>query len=113
MFQEMCADCGVGPDGAPLKDDWDPNSPAVVEKMRNWLSRLRQTCLHPQVGLRNRKALGSSKGPLRTVAEVLAGAYLRAFYCPFIVSSKLLIITEERYALEMSFISTLLREQNH
>ena len=107
MFQEMCADCGVALDGTPLKDDWDPNSPTVVENMRNWLSRLRQTCLHPQVGLRNRKALGSSKGPLQTVAEVLAGAYLRAFCCHFIVSPRFLVATDERYASATSFISTL------
>lgn len=72
LFQEMCADCGVQPNGRPLKEDWDPNSPGIIEKMRIWLSRLRQTCLHPEVGLRNRKALGSGKGPLRTVAEVLS-----------------------------------------
>ena len=72
MFQEMCDDCGVDLNGAPLREDWDPASPATVEKLRSWLSRLRQTCLHPQVGLRNRKALGSNKGPLRTVSEVLA-----------------------------------------
>ena len=113
MFQEMCADCGVALDGTPLKDDWDPNSPAVVEKMRNWLSRLRQTCLHPQVGLRNRKALGSSKGPLRTVAEVLAGAYLLAFYYPFLVSSKFHIITQALCASAISFILDLARERNH
>ncbi|KAI7565879.1 hypothetical protein KC346_g21152, partial [Hortaea werneckii] len=39
--------------------------------MRTWLARLRQTCLHPQVGGRNRKALGRGQGPLRTVSEVL------------------------------------------
>ena len=72
LFQEMCTDCGVDFNGTPLKEDWDPNSPGTIEKMRIWLSRLRQTCLHPEVGLRNRKALGSGKGPLRTVAEVLS-----------------------------------------
>lgn len=72
LFQEMCADCGVDRNGVQLKEDWDPHSPTVLERMRTWLSRLRQTCLHPEVGLRNRKALGSGKGPLRTVAEVLA-----------------------------------------
>ena len=72
LFQEMCADCGVDLNGTPLKGDSDPTSPGIIEKMRIWLSRLRQTCLHPEVGLRNRKALGSGKGPLRTVAEVLS-----------------------------------------
>ena len=72
MFQEMCEECGVDNEGMPSRGDWDPNAPAVIETMRTWLSRLRQTCLHPQVGIRNRKALGNTKGPLRTVAEVLA-----------------------------------------
>lgn len=70
MFQEMAEDCGLDRNGGPLKEDWDPDSPAVIEKMRIWLTRLRQTCLHPEVGSRNRRALGG-KGPLRTVAEVL------------------------------------------
>jgi len=71
LFKEMSDDLGLNLDGAPLADDWDPESPAVIEKMRNWLTRLRQTCLHPEVGHRNRRALGNTKGPLRTVGEVL------------------------------------------
>ena len=70
MFQEMAEDCGLDINGGPLADDWDPDAQAVVEKMRSWLTRLRQTCLHPEVGARNRRALGG-KGPLRTVSEVL------------------------------------------
>ena len=71
MFQQMADDCGLDLQGAPLHDDWDPEDPQTVEKMRTWLVRLRQTCLHPEVGSRNRKALGNGRGPLRTVAEVL------------------------------------------
>ena len=71
LFKEMSEDCGLDTNGAPLTEDWDPESAIVIEKMRNWLIRLRQTCLHPEVGAKNRKALGSSKGPLRTVGEVL------------------------------------------
>jgi E3 ubiquitin-protein ligase SHPRH len=71
MFQEMCSDCELSIEGAPLKEDWNPNDKAVVEKMRSWLARLRQTVLHPEVGDRNRRALGQSHGPLRTVEEVL------------------------------------------
>lgn len=71
MFGQMAEDCGFNLDGTPRIDDWNPDSPATVEKMRNWLIRLRQTCLHPEVGARNRRALGNSKGPLRTVEEVL------------------------------------------
>ncbi|KAL6716342.1 hypothetical protein ACLMJK_005908 [Lecanora helva] len=71
LFKEMCEDCGLDTDGAPRADDWDPESSAMIEKMRYWLARLRQTCLHPEVGTHNRRALGSGKGPLRTVREVL------------------------------------------
>ncbi|KIX06596.1 uncharacterized protein Z518_04572 [Rhinocladiella mackenziei CBS 650.93] len=72
LFQELCEDCDLDRTGAPLNDDWDPDSPAMVEKMRTWLTRLRQTCLHPEVGGRNRRALGrSNNGPLRTVEQVL------------------------------------------
>lgn len=71
LFETMCEDCGCGSDGSPLTDDWDPKSPVLLQKMRAWLCRLRQTCLHPQVGGRNRRALGRGQGPLRTVAEVL------------------------------------------
>lgn len=71
MYQSMCKDCGLDLSGSPLNRDTDPTSPAVTEKLRGWLARLRQICLHPQVGGRNRKALGASKGPLRTVEEVL------------------------------------------
>lgn len=71
LFEEMCEECGCRPDGSPLNDDWNPESPALLQNMRAWLCRLRQTCLHPQVGGRNRKALGRGQGPLRTVAEVL------------------------------------------
>ena len=70
LFQQMSDECGLKLDGAPLTDDWDPESPAVIEKMRTWLTRLRQTCLHPEVGSRNRRALGG-RGPLRTVGDVL------------------------------------------
>ena len=71
LFQEMCAACGFNADGSPNSDEFDPDSEVIVSKMRSWLLRLRQTCLHPQVGNRNRKALGRGNGPLRTVAEVL------------------------------------------
>ena len=71
MFHDMYQDCGLDRSGAPLDAEWDPDSPAVIEKMRTWLTRLRQTCLHPEVGGRNRRALGRSGGPLRTVQQVL------------------------------------------
>ncbi|KAL9119541.1 MAG: hypothetical protein Q9187_003907, partial [Circinaria calcarea] len=71
LYQQMCEECGLDIEGAPLMDTWDPKSPSVIEKMRTWLTRLRQTCLHPEVGDRNRRALGHGNGPLRTVGEVL------------------------------------------
>ncbi|KAI9792106.1 MAG: hypothetical protein M1816_003088 [Peltula sp. TS41687] len=70
LYQEMCDDCGVDRDGAPIVENWDPAP--VIFKLRKWLTRLRQSCLHPQVGVRNRKFLGVTRGrPLRTVGEVL------------------------------------------
>jgi E3 ubiquitin-protein ligase SHPRH len=71
LFYEMCEECGLNRDGAPLTDDWDPQASTAIEKMRTWLTRLRQTCLHPEVGGRNRRALGRSGGPLRSVLQVL------------------------------------------
>lgn len=71
LFETMCDECGCKSDGSPLTDNWDPKSPVLLQKMRAWLCQLRQTCLHPQVGGRNRRALGRGQGPLRTVAEVL------------------------------------------
>ena len=71
LYQQMCEDCGLSTEGKPLADEWDPQNKLVIEKMRTWLARLRQTCLHPEVGDRNRRALGQSEGPLRTVGEVL------------------------------------------
>ena len=71
LFNQMCEEAGLSNDGSPLAGEWDPNNQATIETMRSWLIRLRQTCLHPQVGGRNRKALGRGKNPLRTVAEVL------------------------------------------
>lgn len=71
LFNEMADQCGLATDGSPLREDWDPTSSTLQETMRTWLLRLRQTCLHPQVGGRNKRALGRGNAPLRTVAEVL------------------------------------------
>ena len=71
LFNEMSQDCGLTPYGAPLSDGWDPDASVVVAKMRNSLVRLRQTCLHAEVGAKNRRALGNGKGALRSVGEVL------------------------------------------
>ena len=69
LFNQMCAASGLDAEGAPLFDDWDPDT--YAEAMRKWLVRLRQTALHPEVGGRNRRALGRKEGPLRTVDQVL------------------------------------------
>jgi E3 ubiquitin-protein ligase SHPRH len=69
LFDEMCEDSGLDNQGAPLDDEWRIED--YAETMRRWLVRLRQTALHPEVGGRNRKALGHKEGPLRTVDQVL------------------------------------------
>jgi len=69
LFTRMCEEVGLDSQGAPLLDNWDPD--AVSDVMRRWLVRLRQTVLHPEVGGRNRRALGQKDGPLRTVDQVL------------------------------------------
>ncbi|KAL8842462.1 MAG: hypothetical protein Q9176_002614 [Flavoplaca citrina] len=71
LYNQMCEDCGLDNEGAPVSQNWDPDDLFIVEKMRHWLLRLRQTCLHAEVGIRNRKALGKGANPLRTVEEVL------------------------------------------
>lgn len=73
IFNEMCEELELQTDGSPVHGNWDPENTSTVETMRRWLVRMRQTCLHPQVGGKNRKALGRGQGPapLRTVAEVL------------------------------------------
>lgn len=69
LVEKMCSDCGVDLSGISTTRDSAP-SPETLDKMRTWLTRLRQTCLHPQAGGRNRKIFGT-KGPLKTVGEVL------------------------------------------
>jgi E3 ubiquitin-protein ligase SHPRH len=71
LMQQMCTACGFSPDGDFLDENGNPQNPNVLEKMREWLVRLRQTCLHAEVGIKNRRALGRGNGPLRTVEEVL------------------------------------------
>lgn len=69
LFSQMCEESGLNSQGVPLSDNWDPDE--VSDVMRRWLVRLRQTILHPEVGGRNRRALGQKDGPLRTVNQVL------------------------------------------
>ncbi|KAK3944163.1 putative ATP-dependent helicase IRC20 [Diplogelasinospora grovesii] len=71
LFKELAEACGLDIYGNPMRDDWDLEDAAVQYAMRTALDRLRQTALHPEVGNRNRRALGHKSGPMRTVAEVL------------------------------------------
>jgi E3 ubiquitin-protein ligase SHPRH len=71
LFRQMFEDCKFGSDGDPLNNEFYGDSQQTIDKMRSWLRRLRQTCLHPHVGTKNRRAIGSGEKPLRTVDEVL------------------------------------------
>jgi E3 ubiquitin-protein ligase SHPRH len=71
LFKQMCEDCRFGLDGDPLGNEFYGDSQQTIDKMRSWLRRLRQTCLHPHVGTKNRRAIGTGEKPLRTVDEVL------------------------------------------
>lgn len=71
MIRQMCDECGLSPEGHLNMEDQDPSDPVILEKMRAWLVRLRQTCLHANVGMRNRKALGAKNGPIRTLHDFL------------------------------------------
>jgi len=85
LFSEMADACGMDIEGNPIIDEWNPEY--YEEGMRSWLNRLRQTALHPEVGIQNRRALGHKAGPLRTIDEVLTA---------MIDSSDLAIRTEQR-----------------
>lgn len=69
LFKEMAEACRLTTEGSPLADDWDPE--AYEDVMRLWLNRLRQTALHPEVGVYGRRVLGGKERPMRTVEEVL------------------------------------------
>ena len=71
LFNAMCEDVGLDRSGAPVSGYWNPNDVHVVERMRTWLNRLRQTCLHPEIGAQNRRALRKVNGSLRSVMQVL------------------------------------------
>lgn len=71
LFRQMCDECWLTSEGEPLDANSDPTSSETIEGMREWLVRLRQTCLHAHVGRKNKRALRARNGPLRTVHEVL------------------------------------------
>ncbi|RAL08676.1 putative SNF2 family helicase/ATPase [Aspergillus homomorphus CBS 101889] len=86
LYEQMCEECGLDLSGAPISDDWNPDDWPVIEKMRSWLVRLRQTCLHP-AGNRRRGLTAGFNGPLRRVEDVLEA---------MIDQNTLLIHAEER-----------------
>ncbi|CAO3571022.1 unnamed protein product [Mortierella alpina] len=59
-WEQCLAECSL--------DNVSDNS-GEAESLQNWLVRLRQTCCHPQIGSRNKDALGKTN--LRTIDEVL------------------------------------------
>lgn len=70
LYKEMAEACGFDLQGAPIVDDWAEED--YEHEMRTWLTRLRQSALHPEVGVYNRRVLGYSKErPMRTIDEVL------------------------------------------
>ncbi|KAI6248058.1 hypothetical protein HI914_03272 [Erysiphe necator] len=69
LFKEMCNEVGLDTEGRPLNKGWKIEN--YCEIMRRWLCRLRQTVLHPQIGSKNRKALGQKDGSLRSIDQVL------------------------------------------
>ncbi|KAI0873624.1 SNF2 family N-terminal domain-containing protein [Hypoxylon argillaceum] len=50
QFRAHIARAGLNEQGIPLHENWDPNSPLVVDFMKRALTSLRQTILHPELG---------------------------------------------------------------
>ncbi|KAH7355853.1 SNF2 family N-terminal domain-containing protein [Pyrenochaeta sp. MPI-SDFR-AT-0127] len=71
LMRQMSDSCWLTSEGHPTEEGRNASDPEVIERMREWLVRLRQTCLHANVGRKNRRALGAKNGALRTVHEVL------------------------------------------
>ncbi|KAI0012858.1 SNF2 family N-terminal domain-containing protein [Xylariaceae sp. FL0662B] len=71
QFKALARDFGLNEHGAPLKEDWDPEDPYIVDLMKRALAQLRQTVLHPELGPGRLRAMGQKSKPLRTIDEVL------------------------------------------
>lgn len=66
VVRQLCDACGLGHDGIPLNDPWSLDNHA--ETMRQFLTRLRQTALHPELSPSTRV---QGKRPVQTVPEVI------------------------------------------
>lgn len=69
LYKEMAEACKLSTDGDALVEKWSQED--YEDVMRLWLNRLRQTALHPEIGVYGRRVLGSKDRPMRTVEEVL------------------------------------------
>ncbi|KAG6041448.1 hypothetical protein E4U39_006561 [Claviceps sp. Clav50 group G5] len=77
LFKDMADQCGLHVDGTPKTDDWNPEQ--YESAMRTWLNRLRQTTLHPEVGIHSRRLLSYHKSkPIQTVDEVLTAMLVQS-----------------------------------
>ncbi|KAK8001794.1 rad8 and Rdh54p [Apiospora marii] len=70
-FQAWARNCGLDIEGAPIKEDWDPEDPATLALLRSALASLRQTTLHPELGPGRVRGVAQRDKPLRTIEEVL------------------------------------------
>ncbi|KAK8067193.1 rad8 and Rdh54p [Apiospora hydei] len=70
-FQAWARNCGLDLEGAPIKEDWDPEDPATLALLRSALASLRQTVLHPELGPGRIRGTAQRDKPLRTIEEVL------------------------------------------
>ncbi|KAI1115828.1 SNF2 family N-terminal domain-containing protein [Nemania sp. NC0429] len=50
QFRALVAKAGLGEQGIPLRDSWDPDDSLVIDFMKKALANLRQTILHPELG---------------------------------------------------------------
>ncbi|PON30261.1 hypothetical protein TGAM01_v200700 [Trichoderma gamsii] len=70
LYKEMAEACKLSTDGDATIEKW--NQEDYEDVMRIWLNRLRQTALHPEIGVYGRRVLGGKERPMRTVEEVLS-----------------------------------------
>ncbi|KAI8965687.1 SNF2 family N-terminal domain-containing protein [Daldinia sp. FL1419] len=70
LFKNLVSKCGLDENGAPIRREWDPEDPWVVDSLKRVLSELRRSILHPSIGPGFRAGDQKNKG-LRTVEEVL------------------------------------------